>query len=872
MPAPRATYRLQLHAGFAFADAIAAVPYLAELGISHVYLSPVLQAAPGSSHGYDVVDPDRVSAELGGDDGFRALTRAAHAAGLGVLLDIVPNHMSIAGTANRWWVDVLENGRASYYAHYFDVDWGGGDERVLLPVLGERYGRALTSGGLVLARGRGVVEVRAGELRFPVAPGTLGRIVRRAGERIAHPELQFIGDALAALPASPDAAARGRRHRDRAVLLARLAELGDEVSRAIDDELAAINADPVELDAILEGQNYRLAHWSVAGSQLSYRRFFDIASLVGVRSEAPDVFAAVHRRVFGWLGDGAIDGVRVDHVDGLRDPAGYLRRLCEAWPETAGPPWIVVEKILVGDEQLPGGWPVAGTTGYEFMNLAAALLVDPDGERALTEAFTGYTGLAWDPAGESRRARLEVMSDALHSELARLTELAVRACATSPACRDYTRAEIESVLAELLAGYPVYRTYLGDDGAEPADRTRIAQAADAAVAARADLDRDLVGFLEAALAFELPTAESLELARAAQQVSGPIVAKGDEDTLLYRQVRLLARCEVGTDLGIFAIDPGAAHARLAAGRPRTLLATATHDAKRGEDARARLAVLSEVPDAWAAAVWRWRARAERGWGEIAPDRGFEYAMWQTLVGSWPLVQERAQTFAEKATREARLRTSWRRPDAAYEAARTRWLAAVYADAELVADIAGFAAELRPHGARNSLAQLLIKLTAPGVADFYQGSELVDDALVDPDNRRPVELAARAHRLRELAAEAGGAWLARAAGDLGAVKLGTIHRVLGLLRRAPELGAAPYRALTASGTHAGRVFAFARGDDLITVVPRLGVRANGWADTGLALGPGRWRNALTDEIVDGGVQPVAALWRSLPIALLVRASS
>jgi (1->4)-alpha-D-glucan 1-alpha-D-glucosylmutase len=870
MPAPRATYRLQLHAGFTFADAAAAVPYLAELGISHLYLSPVLQAAPGSTHGYDVVDPDRVNGELGGEDGFRALVAAAHAADLGILLDIVPNHMSIAGTANRWWVDVLENGPASYYAHHFDVDWGGADERVLMPVLAERYGRALSSGGLQLARGRGPgpLEVRAGELRFPMSPHALGRIVRRAGERIGHAELQFIGDALAALPPSADVGARRRRHRDRAVLLARLAELGDRAAHALDEEIAAINADPCELDAILEAQNYRLAHWSVAGSQLSYRRFFDIASLVGIRVELPDVFSAGHQRILGWVGDGTVDGLRVDHVDGLRDPEGYLRRLSEAWDEAAGSPWIVVEKILSGDEQLPASWPVAGTTGYEVMNRLAALLVDPDGERALTDAFTEYTGQAWDPAGESRRARLEVLSDALHSELARLTEAAARACSASPACRDYTRAEIEGALAELLAGYPTYRTYLGDAQGEPVDRARIAHAAQAALAACPELDRDLVNFFEAALAFELPSAEAIELARVAQQVSGPVVAKGDEDTLLYRQVRLLARCEVGTDLERFAIDPDEAHARFAAGGRHALLATSTHDAKRGEDVRARIAVLSELPEAWREAALRWRARAEAGWGGVAPDRVFEYTMWQTLVGAWPLAQDRAQRFAEKATREARLRTSWRRPDPGYEAARQGWIAAVYADAGLVAEIAAFAAELQPHGDRNSLAQLLIKLTAPGVPDFYQGSELRDDALVDPDNRRPVDLAARARRLRELVT-AGGAAGARSGGELGAAKLWTIQRVLALRSGAPDVLAAPYRALAASGTHGRRVFAFARGDGLVTVVPRLGVRASGWQDTTLALPAGAWRDVLTGRELGGGVHPVASLWRSFPIALLLR---
>jgi (1->4)-alpha-D-glucan 1-alpha-D-glucosylmutase len=870
---PRATYRLQLSAGFTFSDAAAAVPYLAALGVSHLYLSPVLQAAPGSTHGYDVVDPDRVSDALGGEAGFAALVEAARAAGLGILLDIVPNHMSIAGTANRWWADVLENGPASYYAHYFDVDWGGGDEaRVLLPVLGERYGRALTSGVLSLARRDATVEVCAGELRLPVAPRSLGRIVRRAGERTNHAELEFIGDALAALPAPAEVAERRRRHRHKAVLLARLAELvlsTEPIAEALDAELAAISGDPAELDAILEAQNYRLAHWSVAGGQLTYRRFFDVTSLVGIRAEELDVLEAGHRRIFGWLRDGTIDGVRVDHVDGLRDPAGYLRRLCDAWPDAARPGWIVVEKILATGEQLPASWPVDGTTGYDFMAHIAALLVDPAGERALTEAFTAYTGTPWDPAGESRRARLEVMSDALHSELARLTELAVRACGASPACRDYTRAEIETVLAELLAGYATYRTYLGGDDPDApdtaADRARIAEAARAALEARPELDRDLVGFLEAALAFELSTAGAAELARAAQQVSGPIVAKGDEDTLLYRQVRLLSRCEVGGEPAVFALEPAEVHARLAGGRPRGLLATSTHDSKRGEDVRARICALSELPEVWDAAVTRWRARADAGWGDVAPDRVFEYAMWQTLVGAWPLSLDRAQVFAEKATREARLRTSWRRPDAGYEAARTRWLAAVYADRSLIADVAAVAAQLQPHGDRNSLAQLLVKLTAPGIPDLYQGSELVDDALVDPDNRRPVDLAARARALQQLV----DASPDQLGDELGRQKLWTIRRVLGLRRRTPAVFAAPYRALAAAGPHADRVFAFARGEDLVAVVPRLGVRAESWRATTLALGSGSWRDVLSDQDFAGGAVAVASLWRALPIALLVR---
>jgi (1->4)-alpha-D-glucan 1-alpha-D-glucosylmutase len=454
-----------------------------------------------------------------------------------------------------------------------------------------------------------------------------------------------------------------------------------------------------------------------------------------------------------------------------------------------------------------------------------------------------------------------------------LTELGMRACAASAACRDFTRDEIEAVLAEILAGYPTYRTYFAEQPAPLADRARIADAARAAATARPDLDADLLAFFEAALAFELPSAEACELARVAQQVTGALLAKGDEDTLSYRQVRLLARCEVGAELAAFAISPAEAHRRLAAGRRRSLLATATHDTKRGEDVRARLAVLSEMPATWAEAVHRWRARAEAGWSGIQPDRVLEYATWQTLVGSWPISYERVRAWAEKASREARARTAWRRPDTAYEFARDRWLEAVFADRELVDDIAKLAAELAPHGARNSLAQLLVKLTAPGVPDFYQGCELRDDALVDPDNRRPVDFGARTGMLREIAGAAEQLELLESmtaalshSGDLGAAKLWLMQRVLHL----PRDPTAEYEALVATGHHAERVFAFRLGR-MITVVPRLGVGAGpaGWRDTRLALPDGTWRDALCERDHAGTVA-VDEIWRTFPVALLVRA--
>nr|HEX4316332.1 malto-oligosyltrehalose synthase [Kofleriaceae bacterium] len=866
-----ATYRLQLRAGVTFEHARELVPYLAELGVTHLYLSPILQAADGSTHGYDVVDAERVDASLGGDAGFRELVGAARAADLALLLDVVPNHMSIdpaAGSENRWWLDVLENGVASYYAHYFDVDWPAGDDRVALPVLGERYGRAIAGGQLgVIHDGTGGFAVRAGELRLPMAPRAIGALVKRAAERCHGAELAFVGDALVGLSRARDAESRRRRHRDKAVLRARLAALcGDPAcAAAIDAELAALATDPVELDALLEAQAYQLVHWSVSGSQLTYRRFFDVSTLVGLRAELDDVFAASHARIVGWLADGTLAGVRVDHVDGLRDPAAYLARLRAAAPGS----WVVVEKIVAGDERLPDGWQCDGTTGYEFIDRVTSLLVDPAGEQAMTDAFTAYTGDAWDPAAASRAARREVMSDALHSELSRLVELAGRACAQSIVCRDFTRAEIEHALVELLCGFRVYRTYSDERAPRELDRARLA----AAAATATGVDPDLLGFLVKALGFEIASAEARELAAVAQQVTGAILAKGDEDTLAYRQVRLAARCEVGCDVGVFAREVGEVHALLAAAPARGLLATATHDTKRGEDTRARLAALSEVPAAWTAAVARWRARGDVHWGDVAPDRVLEYLLWQTLVGAWPLTEDRLLAYAHKASREARLRTSWRKPDDRYEAAMTAWCRGVLADRELVADVERFVAQLAPRAAANSLAQLAIKLTAPGVPDIYQGCELADYALVDPDNRRPVDFAAR----RTALAAVRGARASEIARDLGLAKLWLAQRVLGLRRREPERFGGTYAPLVVTGSRfvaseAGpgtldRVFAFARGDALAVAVS---IRGDASPETALALPVGRWRDALDDrrQPMSGRV-PISELWRDLPVAVLVR---
>lgn len=880
---PRATYRLQLTPQFGFRAAADIVPYLAALGVSHLYLSPVLQAAVGSTHGYDVADTSRVSEELGGEAGFASLVGTVRAAGLGILLDIVPNHMSIAGARNLWWMDVLENGPASYYATYFDVDWDDKDARVLLPVLGERYGRALTSGVLAIVRDGDAYRVRAHDQLFPLAPRSLGAIVRRAAERYEHAELCFVGEALSDLPAASerDPAARARRHRHKTVLTRRLAELRADpaIADAIDAQLAAVSSDPTQLDAVLEAQNFRLAHWTVAANQLSFRRFFDITTLIGLRVEDPDVLAASHARIAGWLADRTIDGVRVDHVDGLRDPGVYLARL----REMSGPDaWIVVEKILAPRERLPPSWPIDGTTGYDFGDTIGRLFLDPAGEAALTAAFELYTGQTWDPHTERRRARREVMTDALHSELARATELAVRACAASPACRDFTRAEIEDVLAELLAHYPAYRTYLGSAVRDIAtreierDRELLDRAVAATRTARPELDGDLVGYLAAALAFEMPSPEAQELAHVVQQTSGPIVAKGDEDTLSYRQIRLLVRSEVGGELAMFAATPAEVHADLAQRSPRALLATSTHDSKRGEDVRSRLAVLSELPDAWTVAVTRWGKRATGAWGNVERDRICEYLVWQTLVGAWPLTEARLQQYAEKATREARLRTSWRKPDDAYEAARRAWIASVFADATLISEIAAFAARLAERGNRNALAQLAIKLTAPGVPDLYQGSELATLTLVDPDNRQPVDYAARQALLDESRT------LSRRSSrshpitlepreqidgsEFAVAKLHLLRRVLEARRLDPAAFHGAYRPLAARGPHAAHVFAFTRGDapNLVVVVPCLAA-----SDAEIELPAGSWRDVVSDHRHEGAVT-LGVLWRDAAVSVLMRA--
>jgi (1->4)-alpha-D-glucan 1-alpha-D-glucosylmutase len=869
---PLSTYRVQLRPGFGFDDLAAVVPYLTALGVSHVYCSPYLQAAPGSTHGYDVVDHGRVNEELGGAEAHARLVKTLEQHGLGQVLDIVPNHMAVASRENTWWWDVLENGPASVYASYFDVDWDPPEaklrDQVLLPILGDHYGRVLEAGELVLRREGGGFVVGYHEHGAPIAPRSLDELLERAAARCASAELDSLAAGFGRLPLSTatDRAAVEARHRDKEVLRSQLARLLDEdaeIAAAVDAVVAETNAEPDVLDRLLERQNYRLAFWRTAADELDYRRFFDIVSLVGLRTENELVFADTHALVLRWVREGQLDGLRIDHPDGLRDPKGYLARLADA---TDGA-WVVVEKILEPGERLRDGWPVAGTTGYEFLNRLGGLFVDPAGEVPLTALAAELTGVDQDWAATVSEKKDRVLRDVLGADLLRLAEAFARVCEANRRFRDYTRRELTDALHALIVAFPVYRTYVVAEGGEvDADDVAVVTAAVAqARALRPDLDADLFGFLEDLLLLRATGPTEAELVMRFQQLTGPAMAKGVEDTAFYTFVRLLALNEVGGDPGRFGVSVAAFHdacREAAQCWPAAMVCTSTHDTKRSEDVRARLSLLSEIPGHWAETVRRWRGHNERyrvdGW----PDATAEYVLYQTLVGTWPLEEDRALAYMEKATKEAKTHTSWTDPDPVYDAAVAAFVRAVYADADFGIDLEGFVARLVEPGRVTGLSQQLLKLTAPGVPDVYQGTELWDLSLVDPDNRRPVDFDER----RRLLSSLDPAMSAHP-------KLLVTQRALHLRRRRPDLlgPGASYEPLIATGASADHAVAFLRGGGCAVVAPRLvlGLAARRWRDTTIELPAGEWRDELTGLELSGGLVSVGEVLARFPVALLVR---
>ncbi|HEX6816798.1 MAG TPA: malto-oligosyltrehalose synthase [Ktedonobacterales bacterium] len=904
--APRATYRVQLHGGFGFDQVAELADYFAALGVSHLYISPILQAAPGSMHGYDVVDPHIVNTELGGEQGFERLREALGRHHLGQVLDIVPNHMAISGRENAWWWDVLENGPSSRYATYFDIDWQPPESApgsklrdvVLMPILSDHFGKALADGQLVVRREGGGFVLRYADDTLPIAPRSLDTLLHEAATRTGSDDLAFLADAYANLPpaSSTDTESVQRRHRDKEKLRDLLGELvarEPSVARALDDVVAALSADPVALDALLERQNYRLSYWRAAERELDYRRFFDINSLVGLRNEDPQVFADTHERILDWVERGVLDGLRVDHVDGLRDPDEYLDRLRERAPRA----WIVVEKILEPGEQLPPSWPLAGTTGYDFLNLAGGLFVDSAAEEPMTRFYGEFSGQPTEYAPILREKKLAVLQGSLNSDVNRLTATLLALARSQWRYRDYTWHEVQDALREVIADFPVYRTYArAEEGTlRPDDLAVIEQAIAAARANRPDLDADLLAFLRDLLTLHsrdetngLDRTLASNFVMRFQQLTGPAMAKGGEDSAFYCYNRLVSLNEVGGDPGRFGVSLADFHATCATTQlhwPQTMLATSTHDTKRSEDVRARISLLCEMPERWRETATRWAQQNARHWQGIEsacePDRNAEYLYYQTLVGAWPISEERAWRYMEKAIREAKQHTSWTELNPEYEARIKAFVAGTLGDREFVEDVERFVDELAEPWYASALAQTLLKLTAPGVPDLYQGSELWDLTLVDPDNRAPVDYDLRRRLLAELeGASVETIWQRRAE---GLPKLHLSVQVLALRARRPELFGlrSTYEPLEARGAKAEHVIAFSRSGEVVAIAPRLTLTLAGhergrsspdWRDTTLALPPGRWCNELTGEtleVAQGECVALASILQRFPVALLAR---
>lgn len=877
---PLATYRIQLHSGFTFDDAAHILDYLANLGVTHLYSSPCLQAVQGSTHGYDVVSHTRVNRELGGEEGHERLAQALHRSGMGRVLDIVPNHMAVAGDENEWWWDVLENGRSSRYASYFDVDWDPGETRfgntILLPILGEHFGRVLENGEIRLERQQADFSIRYFDHVFPVDPRSLAPLITKAGEDIASPELSFLAEALGSLPlpSSTDRQSIRRRHRNKEVIrgfLERILDEHPEAARVLDALIAELNESPDALEALLDSQNYRLAYWRTANQDLGYRRFFDIDSLVGLRTEDEEVFEDTHRLILEWFRQGMIDGMRVDHPDGLRDPAAYLGRLRKAGPES----WILVEKILQPGEVLRPDWPVDGTTGYEFIYLLTHLLTDARSRDAFTRFYGEFTGETRDYHEVLWEKKLLVIDELFGSDINRLTALMLTICESHRRYRDYTRQDIAQALRVLIAAFPVYRTYINAGAGWMSDQDRqIITSAVERAKEKAEIDPDLLDFMRDIFMLKVSGPRESEFVMRFQQLTPPVMAKGAEDTAFYTYNRFIAFNEVGGDPGSFGIDAGLFHLRMSErlkSHPFTMLSTSTHDTKRGEDVRARLAVLSEVPGQWSDAVRRWSTRAEHYRKGDLPDRNMEYFLYQTLVGAWPISEDRLLPYLEKASREAKTHTSWTAQDPEYEGALKSFASSLLQDPAFIHDLQSFVGLVAGPGRINSLVQTLLKLTAPGIPDIYQGCELWDLSLVDPDNRRPVDYQLR----RDLLGRISGMKPRQIVREMesGLPKLWTINRALELRRRFPRAfgDRSSYRPLEITGPQAQYVVGFIRDEAVSVVVPRLNLkRGNGWdSETRVELPGGVWNNVLSGEEIRSSPIRIGELLEKFPVALMSR---
>lgn len=880
-----ATYRLQLHAGFGFAQAQARLPYLKQLGISHLYLSPILEAAQGSSHGYDVIDPTRVSSQLGGRVAFDKLVDAVKAEGMGLLLDIVPNHMSIADPRNRWWWDVLENGQSGSFAHVFDVDWHPPEKRnestVVLPVLGDHRAKVIARGELKLSRGDGgsgagegaQFLIRYYDQRFPVAAHSLASVLDDAGRRCDAKRLGFLADAFRALPSPSalDLESVARRQRDQAVLYEMLAELQARdvaVKEAIDQAIEALNANPERLDSFLDDQPHRLAYWRTGQRELDYRRFFDISSLVALRMEDPRVFKATHAFLEQLHGRGVFDGLRIDHVDGLANPRVYLERVKAMAPGAR----VYVEKILGTNEALPA-WPVEGTTGYEFAAQLVRLSADPRAKEPLTALTAELLGEPVPPFEDLAHAtRKFVLANSLAADVQRLTERVTELRNFHRDARDFSRHDLKEGLLAILASFPVYRTYVEPEhGRVSQDDVKVIDEAIAAAKQRAPhLEAELFEFLKDVLTLKRKGPGESDFVRRFQQLSSPAMAKGLEDTAFYRYPRLLALNEVGSDPAWPELDVAAFHAANAEAQarwPHRLLGSSTHDTKRSEDVRARLVAASHRAKDFA-------ALAKKFFEQVEPlrkgvlDGGIVLTTLQTLVGAWPVSPERLKPALQKSAREAKVQTSWERPNPEYEKALDEFVMGLQTR-EVAELISGFVDGLEKGARTLSLGWTLLKCTSPGVPDFYQGTERWRHDLVDPDNRGPVDWEKYERSLTDALSPVP----LEQDGD-GANKQFVIRKSLQVRRELPEVFGAhsTYEPTALEGASKDRAVAFRRfardGQSVLAVAPRFPPEGRDpWAEIQLPLPAGRaWTCAFTGEKYEGTV-PLQRLFAKLPVCLL-----
>ena len=899
--------------GFTFADAAKIAGYLADLGITDLYASPILRARKGSAHGYDVVDATALNPELGTEDDFNALHASLRARDLGLLLDVVPNHMA-ASEENAWWMSVLENGPHSRFLHYFDIDWspitthGQTVEKVLLPILGRPYGEALEAQEIRLGFDSDGFFFRYYEKRLPLAPQSYALVLRECVEALPR---EGVAIELRELVESGEGVPNSRFLKE---TLWRIYEQYEDLRNALDATIERLNGESGKpdslnaLDALLDAQWYRLAYWRIASEKINYRRFFDVTDLVGVRVENPEVFEARNRRTFELIAEGKVTGLRIDHIDGLHDPIGHMRklqlRLADGRePAAANEPfYIVVEKILAHGEQLPRDFAVAGTTGYDFGDSLNALFVDPEGLGRLDRFYRTFAGVTESFAGIAYARRKQVISELFSGEMRALgKQLSALALADRNA-RDFAPVDLLAALTEITACMHVYRTYIREDTVSDEDRKFIGDAiAEARARAGTSIDSRLLLFLERVLLLDPPSYAAAERDRWRtfvmrwQQFTGRVMAKGVEDTAFYNYNRLVSLNEVGGDPGRAVFDGLAEfHARNAAQAqawPHTLNATSTHDTKRSEDVRARIHVLSEIPALWEREVRKWsKLNAPLRQGGI-PHPNEELLLYQTIVGMWPLAEEeratvpdRLEQYMEKAAREAKTHTSWIASNAEYERALLGFTRAILQNDAFVQAFLRFQRRIAFYGFLNALGQLVLKTTSPGVPDFYQGTELWDLSLVDPDNRRPVDYEMRRTMLAQLTAAgahgaADGASLLRRWAD-GRIKMFVTQKTLALRARHLELfGEGVYSPIEA-GEH---VVAFTRthaAGAVLVAVPRFLTRLvrpgtfpigeKVWSAVAPLPNPaGVWRNIYTGETVEGHSLAVSRLFASFPVAVLER---